>query len=201
MSKAAEAAEATAPANAMISRAIEVGADLFSERGYHATTTRDLSRALGVTNGTFYHYFPSKELLLLKICKQAVGGMIETVSRALEGTTPSREQILALIEAHQGTRQSNRRLYLTMLIEQRALSEENMVDLEQMKDAYRDLVTRVLHDAQEGGIMRTDLSADTLTLGLLNLVNYAMFRTRDQSERVMDAETLCTIFLDGAAPR
>ena len=34
-------------------QATVVGARLFAEKGYSATTTRELSLALGVTNGTF----------------------------------------------------------------------------------------------------------------------------------------------------
>jgi len=38
---------------------------LFRERGYTDTTVDDLCRAAGVTKGTFFHYFSSKEALAL----------------------------------------------------------------------------------------------------------------------------------------
>ena len=36
---------------------------LFAERGVRATTVREIARAVGVTEGVLYHYFPSKSAL------------------------------------------------------------------------------------------------------------------------------------------
>ncbi|MCF2970707.1 TetR/AcrR family transcriptional regulator [Synechococcus sp. Nb3U1] len=41
--------------------------DLFAERGYGSLTMRQLAQGLGVSTGTLYHYFQSKEDLFLKL--------------------------------------------------------------------------------------------------------------------------------------
>ena len=50
------------------SRAAIFGAalDLFRERGYEATTMRAIADRAGVSLGSSYHYFPSKEHLVLE---------------------------------------------------------------------------------------------------------------------------------------
>ena len=50
------------------SRAVILGAalDLFQERGYEATTMRAIADRAGVSLGSSYHYFPSKEHLVLE---------------------------------------------------------------------------------------------------------------------------------------
>jgi AcrR family transcriptional regulator len=50
------------------SRAAILGAalDLFQERGYQATTMRAIADRAGVSLGSSYHYFPSKEHLVLE---------------------------------------------------------------------------------------------------------------------------------------
>ncbi len=50
------------------SRAAILGAalDLFQERGYDATTMRSIADRAGVSLGSSYHYFPSKEHLVLE---------------------------------------------------------------------------------------------------------------------------------------
>jgi len=50
------------------SRAAILGAalDLFQERGYEATTMRGIAERAGVSLGSSYHYFPSKEHLVLE---------------------------------------------------------------------------------------------------------------------------------------
>lgn len=44
--------------------------DLFAHRGYSSITMRDLAQGLGVSTGTLYHYFPSKEALFLQLSEE-----------------------------------------------------------------------------------------------------------------------------------
>ncbi|RXZ67798.1 TetR family transcriptional regulator [Agromyces albus] len=44
---------------------VEAGLDLFEQQGYEATTVAEIARAAGVTEMTFFRYFPAKEHLLL----------------------------------------------------------------------------------------------------------------------------------------
>jgi AcrR family transcriptional regulator len=45
---------------------LEAALDLFQERGYEATTMRTIAGRAGVSLGSSYHYFPSKEHLVLE---------------------------------------------------------------------------------------------------------------------------------------
>ena len=42
---------------------------LFADRGYTATSLEDVARAAGVTKGTIYYYFRSKEALLMQLAE------------------------------------------------------------------------------------------------------------------------------------
>lgn len=44
---------------------LEAGLDLFERQGYEETTVAEIARAAGVTEMTFFRYFPAKEHLLL----------------------------------------------------------------------------------------------------------------------------------------
>jgi AcrR family transcriptional regulator len=44
---------------------LEAGLDLFERQGYEQTTVAEIARASGVTEMTFFRYFPAKEHLLL----------------------------------------------------------------------------------------------------------------------------------------
>ena len=43
---------------------------LFAEKGFHATTIKDIARAAGVADGTIYNYFENKPALLLSLFDQ-----------------------------------------------------------------------------------------------------------------------------------
>ncbi|MGD1904900.1 MAG: TetR/AcrR family transcriptional regulator [Leptolyngbyaceae cyanobacterium] len=49
---------------------------LFAEQGYGSTTMRQIAQGLGVSTGTLYHYFPSKERILEQLveelCEQGI---------------------------------------------------------------------------------------------------------------------------------
>ncbi len=46
---------------------LEKGKDLFSRYGLKKTTISDLTTAVGIAKGTFYHFFDSKEILYFEI--------------------------------------------------------------------------------------------------------------------------------------
>ncbi|MDQ7028637.1 MAG: helix-turn-helix domain-containing protein [Ardenticatenia bacterium] len=50
---------------------IAVAARLFSERGYHGTSVRDIARALNLKGGSLYSHIEGKEELLWLILEQA----------------------------------------------------------------------------------------------------------------------------------
>jgi AcrR family transcriptional regulator len=70
---------------------------LFRERGYHSTTVREIAQAVGVSVGTLFNYFRSKEQILHFIYDQAH----EPIEQALEEVlgVPGEDQPAALRRA------------------------------------------------------------------------------------------------------
>ncbi len=62
-------------------RLLDSALTLFANKGYTATTTRDIIEAAGVTKPVLYHYCDSKESLFRRL----VGGIYEASERAWEG--------------------------------------------------------------------------------------------------------------------
>lgn len=51
------------------SQIIHAALKLFSENGYHGTSTSMIAKAAGISKGLLYHYIESKEKLIQEICK------------------------------------------------------------------------------------------------------------------------------------
>ena len=62
--------------NATRQKILKVALELFSTKGFHHTTTRQISRKAGVAEGTLFNYFRSKEDLALYFFEQEVQGII-----------------------------------------------------------------------------------------------------------------------------
>jgi AcrR family transcriptional regulator len=61
---------------------MDVALDLFTERGYDATSMRDIAASLGLSPGAFYHHFPSKEAVLVALCQPLIEGMARFAEEA-----------------------------------------------------------------------------------------------------------------------
>ena len=48
-------------------RILDAALDLFTERGYDATSLREIAEQLGITKAALYYYFPSKDDILLAL--------------------------------------------------------------------------------------------------------------------------------------
>jgi AcrR family transcriptional regulator len=68
---------------------------LFREQGYEATTVRDIARAAGVGERTFFRYFPSKESLIL----QQVRDLIPKLAAEIRIRPAAESPLVALRES------------------------------------------------------------------------------------------------------
>ena len=68
------------------------GREIFASGGIRGTTIRQLSRAAGISPGTFYSFFPSKEHLLLELVEEEEKIIREQFARCIDcaEVTPSR---------------------------------------------------------------------------------------------------------------
>jgi len=63
---------------------LKTSLELFAENGYDKTTIQDIIDQMGVSRGTFYHYFSSKEDIIITIAREYVNGAIYLIKRIAE---------------------------------------------------------------------------------------------------------------------
>jgi AcrR family transcriptional regulator len=61
---------------------LTAGVRCFASNGFHATTTRDITAAIGLSPGALYVHFPSKEHLLFEIIRTGHVSSLETLQEA-----------------------------------------------------------------------------------------------------------------------
>jgi len=85
-----------------LARITDAGICLFLEKGYQATTLDEIAGAAGISRRTFFHYFKSKDDILLQL-QSGMGEMIaEAVRQAPQGVRPLdavREAVLQICSA------------------------------------------------------------------------------------------------------
>ena len=69
----------------------------FAERGYHATTTRDIAGAAGMSPAALYVHFPSKAALLFAISKSGHEQTLALVESVVDRDGSPREKLRAIV--------------------------------------------------------------------------------------------------------
>ena len=87
----------TKKAEATSSRILHVSLDLFRSRGFEQTTMREIAAKAGVSLGSAYYYFDSKEDLVMAFYEQAIEAMAPRMEAALAGATSFEERIAAIM--------------------------------------------------------------------------------------------------------
>jgi AcrR family transcriptional regulator len=183
-------------------RATTIAAGLFATKGYAATSTREIAEALGVTKGTFYHHFPSKEDVLLEICEQSLSRITEAAAGIVDATNEPRERLESLIRSHIRTMLADQAMHTTMLLELRSLGVPNRDRVVASRDAYETLVRDAISDCQTAGVLDANIDARLLALLLLNLLNWTIFWYRPGGAHTVDeiADASARMFLQGSTP-
>jgi AcrR family transcriptional regulator len=94
---------------------------LFAERGFHATTTRDLAAAADINDALIYRYFPDKQAILAALMDEAIA-VFQALPRPPDPAPPL-EQLLELVGTEfVHTARANLDLVTILIGERRALA-------------------------------------------------------------------------------
>src|SRR4051795_2304157 len=125
----------------------EAASALFRERGYAATSVRDIAQALNLQGGSLYAHMASKEDVLWSIVSRAADRFNAKVGPiAADSTTPPADRLRAMIRAHVGVVTSIQKDAAVFLHEWRFLSTERRAEMSARRDAYESMFRDTISD-------------------------------------------------------
>lgn len=148
-------------------------ARLFREKGYPATSIRDIGEALGFSSSALYYHFESKDALLLEVMLQGVRAVHHAVEQAMEGETSIYQRIRAGLRAHLLESLEYQDFAAVLLQEMRYLNADDRRKVVDVRDAYESLWTRTLTEGLQAGLFRSEVDLHLLRLlgfGAMNWV-------------------------------
>src|SRR6478735_11000405 len=78
-------------------RLVSAAVHAFAERGYHATTTRDIASRAGMSPAALYIHYKTKEELLYQISKVGHERALEIVERARDSAGTPAERLAGAV--------------------------------------------------------------------------------------------------------
>ena len=148
---------------------LDVAARLFAERGYQATTLRDIAAAAGILAGSVYHHFPSKADLFAEVHREGFGALIEAVSQAVAREHEPWARLEAAFAAHLEQLLSGQAIAsLTNVAILTSDHGDLLRQIQQTRDRYEDLIRQLVADVP----LPPHIDRSLLRLALLGALNW-----------------------------
>jgi TetR/AcrR family transcriptional regulator, cholesterol catabolism regulator len=148
---------------------------LFRDKGYHATSMRDIAAEVGINKGSLYSYIRSKEDLLIPFFERAMGLLLAEIEAiSADETLTATERLKRAIKAHILNVTENLDILTVYLSEWRQLRADSLSTVRQQRERYAALFLTIVQAGVNRGEFRA-IDPRISTLGMIGMCNY-LFR-------------------------
>ncbi|GAA4154848.1 MULTISPECIES: TetR/AcrR family transcriptional regulator [Actinomadura] len=135
---------------------IRLAAELFAEKGYQATTVRDIAKEAGILSGSLYHHFSSKESIVDEILSGFFDEVMSSYRAVIEEGRDPRETIAGLVRIAFGTLEPHRAAITVMQNDWNYL-KDRLDYLTKSEDEVEKMWVDTIRAGQEQGLFRSDI--------------------------------------------
>jgi TetR/AcrR family transcriptional regulator, cholesterol catabolism regulator len=180
----------------------EVASALFRERGYAATSVRDIAQALNLQGGSLYAHMASKEDVLWSIVTRAADRFNAQVGPIAASDASPADRLGEMIRAHVGVVTSIQKDAAVFLHEWRFLSAERRTEMLARRDSYEALFRGVINDGIATGAFR-HVDPGTTSMAILSALNGipAWFSPNGPLTRDQIADEHADLFVRALSPQ
>ena len=177
---------------------LDVAERLFARHGYASTSMDDVAEAVGVTKPAIYHYFRSKDDILLEIRQSIIDEALERVEGVLEAEGPPSRKLADLLVSHTETVLRRRRANKIFHEEHGLLSPDRERSISGKDTRYEKVLQQLYAEGVEAGELR-DVDPGIAVATLLGACNwsYRWFRPRGQYSAEEMAALIVDLLLEG----
>lgn len=171
-----------------------VALDLFWEKGYRSTSTRDLAAALGIRQASLYYHVKNKEELLYEICYSSLQKVIEKVTAVAAKSTAPIEKLRAMARTHMVATLELQKEFLISMYDYRSLSAACNAEINHFWSDYEQKMTLLYDEAIDHGAIRAGIPHTYHYHALMSMTNWSVLWYRPKG--VLSLDSLGTIFSD-----
>ncbi|MBL8143153.1 MAG: TetR family transcriptional regulator [Acidobacteria bacterium] len=150
---------------------LDCAARLFRERGFEATTVRDIARTVGMLPGSLHYRYPTKGALLLALMRRGLALDLAAVDAAIAGAVDPVERLRLALRAHLRFLVS-RDSTSVVLFEWRSIEPEAHAEMVRLRDEYDAHWARLIADAHAAGRLGAHVDLKMLRLMIFGAANW-----------------------------
>ncbi|MEH7114856.1 TetR/AcrR family transcriptional regulator [Neobacillus niacini] len=146
---------------------------LFEKKGFKETSIQDIVDSMGVTKGTFYYYFSSKEELLMDIHLGYIDNLLEKQRHIVETNSSYKEKLFEtvfLLISNIKVQGSAAKIFFR---EMKNLNEKRLALIVPKRNEFRFTIENLLKEGIEKGEFRANLNISIITFGILGAANWS----------------------------
>jgi TetR/AcrR family transcriptional regulator, cholesterol catabolism regulator len=175
---------------------LDKAAGLFAQKGVSASTVRQIAEAAGITSGTLYHHFKSKDEIVDEILRRYVRAIHENYEAPLTVADP-RQRLAAVIRASLETAQAHP--HATEIYQNDANYLSSLPQFSYLK-AHRQEVQSAWLETINAGVASGAFRSDVDPRVFYRLIRDAVWLSVRWTDKAADVTDECvSIFLDGFA--
>lgn len=134
---------------------------LFAQNGFSATTTSAIAREAGVAEGLIFHYFQSKEGILISVLEETRERYLSGCLASIENCSTGLEAIKALIDFHSKFSRKNSEALMVMIRDfPSSISQQSKPSYKATScglDTTFNLLKKCIKQGQQDGSIRKDI--------------------------------------------
>jgi len=172
---------------------LDIAAQLISEKGYEATTVKDISSAIGRNQAIVYYYFEDKQTLLYDAMSAGLKKLMDSAKKIEKLHVSPEKKLELLIKEHINQLSGDRPAQSIAGSELRHLTPQNRRKFVASRDKYEKIFRDVIQEGVEQGKIR---KADVKILGIFILQLISSTTRWYKSDGKYSLDETCTILID-----
>lgn len=181
-------------------RILEAAIKVFAEQGFHQATISQIAREAGVADGTIYLYFKNKDDIMVRFFDQRTKRAFSRFRVAVDRVDNARDKLTVLIRTHLEEFQLNRDMAVVYQAETHRNNRSCEEQIRDMSKMYLDIVSEIVEQGQQEGLMRKDLYLGLVKrfiIGAVDEVINTWLHSHTDYDLTSMAEPLVDLFLRG----
>lgn len=146
---------------------------LFEKKGFSETSIQDIVEALGVTKGTFYYYFQSKEELLMDIHVGYINDLLDRQEKIIASGASSRDMLVGIVEMLIGDIEEHGPSGRVFFREMRHLGEANAEEVKRKRERFRLAIEELIRKGIQAREFRGEIQPDMAAFAILGVANWS----------------------------
>jgi TetR/AcrR family transcriptional regulator, cholesterol catabolism regulator len=152
---------------------LEAAAQLFSQKGYAASSMQDIAQAVSLQKASLYHHVSSKQDILVELLDRALDMLIEHLQGVIDQPLPPDEKLQAAINSYVEALTEHRELASILLLEHRSLEPALRERHVPRRDRFESLWRRLIQEGIDAGVFQSVHPA-IVTRALLGAMNWTI---------------------------